>query len=179
VKLFFAVLVLAVTSAAQTAPPSSQQISMPSNAEIGELLSKADQKVAGFEEAVKLAKPHLDKINPRLSSNYLDASLTAHKLIETTQKNGTSAYRLVSLLATLDDLSLNAANASVLLLKGDEERLAKGKQPDVASLSSVIALSSAETAVNDISELLMHATLRFVEAEEQVLDKPLDEKNKS
>lgn len=175
-KLLFAVLVLAVTSAAQTVPASSQQISMPSNAEIGELLSKADQKVTGFEEAVKLAKPHLDKMNSRLSSNYLDAAATAHKLIEATQKNGTSAFRLVGLLATLDDLSLDAANASVLLLRDDEEQLMKGKQPGAAALSSVVVLNNAGTAVNDISELLMHATLRLVEAEEQVLDKLLDEK---
>ena len=175
-KLLFAVLVLAVASAAQAAPASSQQISMPSNAEIGELLSKADQKVTGFEEAVKLAKPHLDKMNSRLSSNYLDAAATAHKLIESTQKNGPSAYRLVGLLATLDDLSLDAANASVLLLKDDAEQLAEGKKPVAALSGSVVALSSAGTAVNDISELLMHATLRLVETEEQVLNKLLDEK---
>lgn len=175
-KLLFAVLILAVASAAQTAPASTQPISMPSNAEIGELLSKADQKVIGFEEAVKLAKPHLDKINSRLSSNYLDAAATAHQLIGSTQKNGTSAYRLVGLLATLDDLSLDAANASVLLLRDDEEQLMKGKQPGAASLSSVVVLNNAGAAVNDISELLMHATLRLIQAEEQVLDKLLDEK---
>ena len=95
---------------------------MPSDAEIGELLTKADQKVAGFEEAVKLAKPHLDRTNSRLCF-CLDAAATAHKLIEATQKNGTSAFRLVGLLATLDDLSLDAANASVLLLRDDEEQL--------------------------------------------------------
>ncbi len=175
-KLLFAVLVLAVTAAAQTATASSQKISMPSDAEIGELLTKADQKVAGFEEAVKLAKPHLDRTNSRLCSNYLDAAATAHKLIEATQKNGTSAFRLVGLLATLDDLSLDAANASVLLLRDDEEQLMKGKQPGAASLSSVVVLSNAGTAVNDISELLMHATLRFIGAEEQVLDTLLNEK---
>jgi hypothetical protein len=176
VKVLFAVLVFAVAVAAQTAPASSQQINMPSNAEIGELLSKADQKVTNFEEAVKQAKPHLDKINSRLSSNYLDAAATAHHLIDGTQKNGTSAYRLVGLLATLDDVSLDAANASVLLLRNDEEQLAKGKQPGVAAVSSVVALSSAGTAVNDISELLMHATLRFIGAEEQLLGQLLDEK---
>lgn len=175
-KLVFAVIVLTVASAAQSAPASNQQVNMPSNAEIGELLSKADQKVTGFEEAVKLAKPHLDKINSRLSSKYLDASDTAHKFIAITQKDGTSAYRLVGLLATLDDLSLDAANASVLLLRDDEEQVAKGKQPGAAALGSVVALSSAGTAVNDISELLMHATLRFIAAEEQVLNNLLGEK---
>jgi hypothetical protein len=175
-RLLFAVLVLSVASAAQSSPASNQQVNMPSSAEIGELLSKADQKVTGFEEAVKLAKPHLDKINSRLSSNYLDAAATAHKFIETTQKDGTSAYRLVGLLATLDDLSLDAANASVLLLKNDAEQLAEGKKPVAALSGSVVALSSTGTAVNDISELLMHATLRFIDAEEQVLDKLLGER---
>lgn len=105
-----------------------------------------------------------------------DAAATAHGLIESTQKNGVSAYRLVGVLATLDDLSLDAANASVVLLANEAGRLAKGEKPGAAALGAVVALRSAGTGVNDISELLMHATLRFVAAEEKVLNKLLDER---
>jgi hypothetical protein len=172
-KLIFVTVILAVASVAQSGQVPDQSLSMPSSAEIGELLSKADQKVTGFEVAVKLAKPHLDEINLRLSSNYLDTASTAHMLIQSTQKNGASAYRLVGLLATLDDLSLDAANANVLLRQSDLEQLSKGKSPNVAALGSIVALSNSGAAVNDISELIMHATLRFVGAEEAVLEKVL------
>jgi hypothetical protein len=89
---------------------------MPSKSEIFELLDKADQKISGFEVAVKGAKPNLDGIDAKLSKNYLDAASTAHLMIQTLHKNGPSAYGLVGLLATLDDLSLDAANAGVQLL---------------------------------------------------------------
>ena len=173
-KTLFAVVVLAVVSAAQSAPPSNNAVSMPSKAEIGELLSKADQKVSGFEETVKLVRPQLDRIDPKVVANYLDAASTAHNIIDTMQKTGASGYGLVGLLGTLDDLSLDAANASVLLLKAYAEASTQGKQPSVAGLASVVAVSNAGTGVNDISELIMHATLRFVGAEEQALDKFLE-----
>ena len=55
----------------------AQQPSMPSKEEVSELVTKADEKVSGFEEAVKNAKPHLDRINPKLTTNYMDAASTA------------------------------------------------------------------------------------------------------
>jgi hypothetical protein len=143
----------------------AQQPSMPSKEEVSELVTKADEKVSGFEEAVKNAKPHLDRINPKLTTNYMDAASTAHKIIRAMQKNGASAYSLVSLFATLDDLALNASTGSVQLLRTDEEQVTKGKQPDVGRLSSVILLNTAGTACNDIAELIMHATLRYVGVE--------------
>ena len=153
---------------------SVDQGSMPSKEEVSELIAKADEKVSSFEDAVKNAKPYLDRVNPKLVTNYLDGASAAHTIIRNLQKNGPSAYGLVSLLATLDDLSLDASTASVQLLRTDEERLESGKPPDVGSLSSVIVLGNATTACNDIAELVMHATLRFVNVEEQVLAKMMD-----
>jgi hypothetical protein len=75
----------------------------------------------------------------------------------------------VSLLATLDDLSLDAATAGVQLPRTDEEQVTRGKQPDVGSLSSVIVLGTAGAACNDIAELITHATLRLVNVEEQII----------
>ena len=143
-------------------------VSMPSRSEIFELIDKADQKISDFEGALKTAKPALDAIDAKLSKNYLDGASTAHFMIQSIHKNGPSAYALVGLLATMDDLSLDAANASVKLLA------IRGQQDNVASW--VVSLSTSGAACNDISELIMHATLRFVQAEEAILGKLLDKK---
>jgi hypothetical protein len=90
--------------------------SMPSNDEILELLAKAEQKVSGFENAVKGVKPDLDKADPELSKTYVDAGAAAHVIILSIRKNGPSAYSLMSLVTTLDDLSLDASTATIQLL---------------------------------------------------------------
>jgi hypothetical protein len=143
-------------------------LSMPSKSEIFELVDKADQKVSAFEVAVKSTKPYLDAIDVSLAKTSLEGAANAHQIIQTMHKNGPSAYGLVALLATMDDLSLNAANASVKLLS------VRGQQDNVASW--VLLLSTSGVACNDISELIMHATLRFVQAEEAILGKLLDKK---
>jgi hypothetical protein len=148
---------------------------MPSTSEFGELVGKADQKVAMFEQAVKIAKPHLDNANPKLSANYLDGASTAHDIIKAIQKNGPSAYALVLLITTLDDLSLDAAKGSLTLLIVDEGRVAKGQSPDSGAQTSVLSLSNAGDGCTDIAELLMHATARFIQAEEEILGKLLPE----
>jgi hypothetical protein len=140
-KTLVVLLLFSVAVWAQDKP--ADQTSMPSNEEISELIAKADEKVSSFEAAVKNAKPYLDKINPKLVKNYLDGASAAHTIIQSMKKNGPSAYGLVSLLATLDDLALDAATGSVQLLRADEENVEKGKQPDVGRLSSVLLLNTA------------------------------------
>lgn len=167
-KALLTLLFLGASALAQTTP------SMPSREEISELVSKASEKTAAYEEAVKNAKPYLDKIDPKFVENYLQAASAGHTLIELIQKKGPSAYGLVSLLATLDDMSLNAAMGSVQLLRTDEEHVANGGTPNVGALAAVILLNNASTSCNDISELIMHSTLRFVDVEEQMLGKLLD-----
>ncbi len=162
-------------AAAQKSGPSKDDVaklraSMPSEQEVSELLAKADEKVAVFEKAVSIARPYLDKVDPKYAVNYLDAASTAHYLIQATNKNGLSAYRLVGVLATLDDLSLDAANGSLFLMGSAADQVAHGKPADASAQGALIALTTAGTACNDIAELLMHATLRFVNVEEQLLD---------
>jgi hypothetical protein len=82
---------------------------------ISELLAKADAKVSVFEAAVKNAKPGLDRIDTKYATNYLDGAATAHLLISKAIKNGPTAYALVGVLTTPDDLSLNAASGSAFL----------------------------------------------------------------
>ena len=77
------------------------------------------------------------------------------------------------MLTTLDDLSLDAASGSVLLLSAD---VAKGRLPDAAAGSAVFALSTAGMACNDIAELIFHATMRLIAAEETALNKLLDDR---
>src|ERR1035441_5345871 len=89
-KALVVVLLLSVFVGGQNKPVD--QGSMPSKEEISELVAKADEKVSSFEEAVKHAKPYLDKINPKFAANYLDGASTEHTIIQKLQKNGPSAY---------------------------------------------------------------------------------------
>ena len=141
--------------------------SIPSNDEILELLAKAEQKVSGFENAVKSVKPDLDKVDPHLSKTYADGGAAAHVIIVSIRKNGSSAYGLMSLVTTLDDLSLDAATASIQLLL---LRIQSG-QTAASSLDFLVPLMTSKNECNDISELIMHATLRYIHAEEDVLEK--------
>ncbi len=84
---------------------------------------------------------------------------------------------LVGVLTTLDDLSLDAANGTAFLLAADEDRVAKGATPDTGTRGAVLALSSAGTSCNDIAELIFHATMRLIAAEETALNKLLDEQH--
>jgi hypothetical protein len=140
---------------------------MPSNDEISELLAKAEQKVTGFESAVRSVKPDLDKADPKLSKMYGDAASAARVIISSIRKNGPSAYALTSLVTTLDDLSLDAATATVQLLL---LRVQSG-QTAATRLDFVIPLMTSKNECSDISELLMHATLRLIHKEEDVLQK--------
>ena len=138
----------------QGGKPSKEELSklkanMPSDEEISELLAKADEKVSTFEKAVTSAKPHLDKFDTNQATNYLNAASTAHQLIQATKKNGPSAYRLIGVLATLDDLSVDAANGSAYLLAADEQQVLKGNAPDMHTQGAVIALITAGTACNE------------------------------
>jgi len=141
--------------------------SIPSNDEILELLAKAEQKVSGFENAIKGVTPSLDRADPELSKMYVDAGAAAHVIIRSIRKNGPSAYSLMGLVTTLDDLSLDAATATIQLLL---LQIQSG-QTASTSLSFVVPLMTSKNECNDISELIMHATLRFIHAEEDVLQK--------
>ena len=153
------------------------QNSMPSNEELAELLSKASQKITSFQEAVQGAKPFLDQQDPKLASNYMDTAKTAQEIIRVGQKEGASAYRLVGLLSLLDDMTVDAANASFRLMQ-EEVKAVEAKQANVNVVAAILPLNAAQTGLNDISELLLHATLRYVGSEEQALIKLLDSAGK-
>ena len=116
------------------------ETSIPSKDEVFGLLDKADQKISAFEDVVKSSRPKLDEIDRRLATNYLDATSTAHTMVQTMHKNGPSGYGLVGLWATLDDLSLDAANASVKLLYPTKARQPSGEVAAAALGLAVQAL---------------------------------------
>jgi len=134
---------------------------IPSKAEIVELLDKADQKISAYEDAVKAAKPVLEEIGQGSITNPMEGASTARTFIKTLRRDGPSAYALVGLLATLDDMSFRAANAGVVLVK-----MARGR-PSVEKAFLLITNSGA--ACNDIAELIYHATMRLIWAEEEIL----------
>jgi hypothetical protein len=175
-KLFLAALAFAITMPTQ----ALAQVNLPSEEEVSPLVTKADEKVSAFEEAMKSAKPWLDEMAPKLPTNYgLNAASAAHTIIQGIQTNGASASSLVALLATLDDVSLDAATASVQLLETDEVNISKGKRPDLRVLAAVVRLTNSGNACNDMAELILHVTLRYVTAEEAIIesvDKALGDK---
>ena len=161
IRLVAISLFWALPGFAQTGGPS-----VPSKDEIFELLDKANQKITDFEDAIKAVKPSLDKADKHMSTNDLDAAATAHDLIRKIKANGPSAYGLVGLMATIDDLSLDAATASVQLLLQPH---ADPDQPTPSQLNQVMLLLAAKNSCRDISELIFHATMRYIHGEEEVL----------
>lgn len=137
----------------------------PSRAEINELLDKAEQKVSAYEEAVKLAKPKLDMGNEKLFDRDADASSGAHQVIAAVRKKGPSAYGLMLLISILDDLSLAAATDGMVISQVSLAACRAGIRDD----SDVTALINAGTSLHDISELILHASLRFIFVEERLM----------
>jgi hypothetical protein len=139
---------------------------LPSNAEIQELAAKADEKVQNFEKVLK-ASSGLQK---DVLETDLAAAQTAHTIVADLKKNGPSSYALVSLVATLDDIALDASRAAQGDLMAYCRNGLKGNSPDQAAMVSMMGLLDSETSVNDISELVLHATLRYVKVESDVLN---------
>jgi hypothetical protein len=88
-------------------------------------------------------------------------------ITKTLESKGASAYGLVALIATLDDISLNASKIALVLAVGP---------PDSGTQARLLSILSTGDAVNDISELLMHAALRFIKVEEDLIGKLLPDK---
>lgn len=150
-------------------PAPNPIATMPSEAEVGELTAKAAEKVEAFQKTLAEVKPFVDKANPTLYRRDLEAIDTARTILASLKRKGRSAYGLVGLLATLDDLNRDAMNdATAMLLFGSQEQAAGRQFPD-GMATAVLMLTSAADSFYDISELVMHATLRFVAGEEAVL----------
>lgn len=158
-----AIVLLPILCSAQGSQPAA-----PSKEEISELVAKAEEKVTSFEEALKSVKPVFQS-EPDLLKRNTNVAENAHKLIRALQRNGPSAYALVSLIATLDDISLDASKTATLVIMSKNEI-------DSETQGKLTLLWNAQNSCSDISELILHATLRLIQTEEATLNRP-DERN--
>jgi predicted nucleic acid-binding Zn-ribbon protein len=142
--------------------------SMPTEAEIGELISKASEYVDTYRRTFTNTKASLDKApTPGFYEKAIEECTQASEVISAIKKNGSTAVALVSLIAILDDMSLNGAraSASTMLVAMSEDR---AKSSDHA-MQDFQDIAQAEKNCYDISELLLHATIRYISAEENAL----------
>jgi hypothetical protein len=144
--------------------PGQDAQSIPSQQEIDELASKADQKIKVLQDALTSARQDIEKNAPDLWTNEMETISTARDLIKTLREKGLSAYRLVMLNITIDDIS-RASLLSVIVAIPAATALSPEARTRLA------AVTSAELACYDISELLGHATLRLIKAEEDIINR--------
>jgi hypothetical protein len=149
-----------------SAQSTTRQSSLPSQDEIQELTSKAEEKVHDFMKVLSAAAPFLDKDKV---AEYSKSAETAETIIQAMRKNGPTAYGLVALVTTLDDVDLDATRAALLILSRVAAGQITGESNQQKATSSVMALSDLDGSISDISELIVHATLRFVSAEENAI----------
>jgi hypothetical protein len=140
---------------------------MPSEAEIDELLSKAAEYVNSYRQTFTSAKPSLAKApTPGFYEKGIELSSQASEAISAIRKNGPSAYALVGLIAILDDMTINATRAyAVTMLVATGE----GSSTKDRAMQDFLSLAQAGKNCYDISELILHATLRLIHVEEQAL----------
>ena len=174
--IMFASALRAQTASQASAP--NPMADMPSEAEVGELAAKASEKVEGFQKTLDAVKPFLDKADPSAYSKDKQAVDRAQLILAALKKNGRSAYVLVSLLTTLDDLDLDATQDSQAILLFGTRAMADGRQPPDGMTTAVLMLTSAASSLYDISELVMHATLRYIAGEEDILNQVFAESKK-
>jgi hypothetical protein len=168
-------LVVAVSNVACTSLLHAQGSTvMPTAQEISELVSKADETVTSFDRALAVSKEFLQEPEAGYEGQ-VKAAQTAHEIIQKIKSNGASAYALVALLGTLDDITNDSATSANLILVDALERSASGKP--VTSLGVAVKLMQVKKSSYDISELIMHATLRLIKNEEDALF-PLADQNK-
>jgi len=144
----------------------AQGVEFPSKEEIGDLVHQAEQKVAEYERVLNAVGKHLPA--DKLKEDHETVS-AARQVISALKTNEPSAYSLVALTVTLDDLNGDAMGDTEAVLKQLVLNAASGKPADAGALSAVVALTDTGNGVRDISELLFHATMRYVHAEESLL----------
>ena len=136
-------------------------LKIPSKEEVGDLVNKAAEYVQTYRAIFNQAKPSLDKaVPPGFHTSAMQLSDQAETTIAALRKNGSSAYALVAFIAILDDMSLNAAKASAaaMLLAVAGNAPTNRNNP---ALTDFVSLAQAGKNCSDISELLLHTTLRY------------------
>ena len=92
-------------SAGQQGTPATAP-AMPSEAEIGELISKASEYVDTYKRTLTNTKASLDNAPPPgFYDKAMEECAAGSQIISAIRKNGSTGVALVSLIATLDDMS--------------------------------------------------------------------------
>jgi len=154
---------LPVWASAQDTTQPAGQPPIPSKEEITALLNKADTAVRAFDQALAGARPALDKQAPGLFQKYSQAAKTTEDVIQALQETSPSAYGLVGLITTLDDVTLNASRAATVILLG------RGTKDGKEANRVVAELGSAQNGCYEASERITNAALRLIKLEEKVL----------
>jgi tRNA splicing ligase len=184
-SVVIAALLTSFAASAQTSPQEppahgqadapSKVPNMPSEAEIGELINKASEYVDTYKRTFTNAKASIDKA-PTNGFDQSAATLAdqASGVITAIKKNGSTGVALLSLLTILDDMSLNAQKASavVMIVALREDKTNRNNH----AMQDFQDLAQAGKNCYDISELLFHAAIRYISAEETALRVLLDKK---
>ena len=170
-RLISAILALGVLFPQLCGAQTSEQLhTMPSSAEILELANKADENIRGFEKALKASAPYLDKDTVRTAQAAAD---DAHTIIKTIRERGASMYGLVALLSSLDDLTLDASRASRSIMVGIGANTLNDNSSHSAAAMTAMSLMASENSLYDISDLMLHMTLRYAAAENDLMEQLL------
>jgi hypothetical protein len=148
--------------------PAASLPSLPSQAEINELLDKAREYVATYRRTFANAKDTLVKSSdPDFATSANTLCDQAEGLIATIKKSGSTGASLLSMLTVLDDMSLNAskASAAAMMVAVTENRSVKTNH----AMQDFQDLAQAGKNCYDISGLLFHATFRYVSVEDEVI----------
>ena len=167
-RIATAIVLTALLAQPCLAQTSEQLHTMPSSAEILELANKADENIRGFEKALKASAPYLDKDTVQGDQAAVDA---AHMPPSAQfRKNGPSMYVLVGLLSSLDDLTLDAARASrIIILAMGQNSFKDSSAQGSATAAGMALITVTENSLYDISDLFLHVTLRYAAAENDLM----------
>lgn len=97
----------------------------------------------------------------------MEYATTAHKVVTALSKNAPSAYVSTELLITLNQLAINAANGAQAISHKAMVMATSGQTVSLDALAAADSLTKAQSALTEVSELVGHATLRLIAAEEK------------
>jgi len=136
----------------------------PSKQEIVELAHKADTRVSNFEQANQLAQSYVSQAEFDKGVGY---AATAHKAVAALSNNPSSAYSSTELLIALNELALDAASHARAIYAKAMSYATTGQTINMNELAAANSLTTAQSALTEVSELLGHSTLRLIAAEER------------
>jgi hypothetical protein len=135
-----------------------------SKQEIVELAHKADEKVTQFEQANLLVQPYISQAAFDKGAGYAD---TAHKAVAALSNKPASAYASTVLLLSLNALAIEAASHARALYKTAMIAATSGQTVNMNELAAADSLTTAQSSLTEVSDLLGPSTLSLIAVEEK------------